>query len=135
MSDPNYFPVSQYAPVKYDRDDPTSPANNDLLVLSGEPNSISDRCSEPMAILYYPARLGVTGLNQFDEGDNSAYVTGAADGGWQNAESTGFSNYIKNRRFEGTASATPYGKGSFIMITAGIDRQYGTLDDGHYPHW
>jgi len=139
--DPRCFPVSKYAPLK-----------TDDLISAGTPtlkaNSISDQTSEPMAILYYPARLGQAPQNQFVEGDNSAYGTGT----WYTYGDTGggtpFQKYIKDRRFDGDISTRPYGQDKFIMITAGLDRVYGAgkndsgnqdsncpSDDSHYPSW
>jgi hypothetical protein len=89
--------------------------------------SIWDRFprSALMSVCYYPARLGQTGLGQFVEGDNTAYTTGTT---WM-APQTGktFNDYITDTRLP--ATPTPYNAGSFILIGAGIDGLYGTLDD------
>ena len=125
------FPTAKYAALK------TDDLINVVNGVSIPPNTISDQTSEPMAILYYPARLGLAGLAQFVEADNSAYTTGVA---WTCPATdatavTAFRKYIKDRRFDGDASTRPYGQDRYIMITAGVDRIYGTLDDSHLPSW
>jgi len=108
---------SKYAPV--DQDDM-------ITVGSGNrTNSISDRFprTPPMAVCYYPARPGVAGTDQFKEGDNTAYTSGSS---WVGGN---FTVYIRDNRFDSSSSAGPYNSGSYILLAAGIDGKYGTLDD------
>lgn len=106
----------------------------DILNVGAPPvEVISDRFSRnPMAILYYPSRIGQSGMGQFLEADNSA-ITANTDPAtvWNNSaeETNTFANYIKDRRFDGNASTTPYNSGGFLLIAAGKDRVYGTTDD------
>ncbi len=86
-------------------------------------DSISDKRSTPMAILYYPSRLGKTGMEQYVEGDNSAYYTsGQID--------RNFTAYIRDPRFGGTG---PYGDNEFLIIAAGKNEKYFTGDGPTYP--
>ena len=102
--------------------------------------SLSDRFGGiPMPLLYFPSRPGLTTLNQYVEKD---CIDGAnrylnADGtlpAWFNHDDpTGsqsdFQKHIKDRRFLGNNSTTPYNSGEFLLIGAGVDRQFGTADD------
>jgi len=128
------FPRAKYAPLHVE-DDLFEYQNG-----SGNtyPDTISDRddtAGTPMPVLYYPARLGVSGLGQYKEADNSPYTQGVA---WQypSDDTTGgqtpFEKYIKDRRFDGNNSTTPYRPQEFLMIAAGMDRKYGTKDDIKY---
>ncbi len=120
------YPKPQYAPLK--AKDLIDPKCND-----GDFNfdigTISDRNTaerEFMAILYYPARLGVSGLTQYKEADNSDYTSGHTG-----PKSKSFSDFIKDERFG--SSDTPYAPGAFLIIAAGKDRLYFTSDDIRYP--
>ena len=101
---------------------------SDLIRVNDKPNTLSDRfgssvANGAMALLYYPSRLGVTGLNQYKEGDNDAYTSGATWGG------TTFAQYIKSQKLLGVSSTTPYNDGEFLLMAAGSDREYGTAYD------
>ena len=123
------FPHPKYAPLNVE---------DDLFQYETYSNTISDRDDSGgtvMAVLYYPARLGVSGLGQYKVGDNSVYknldgsnVNWGGNGTGQSA----FEQYIKDRRFDGDASTTPHCPGKFLMIAAGMDRKYGTDDDIKY---
>ena len=103
-----------------------SPA--DLISIEGKLNTMSDRFGSSvsggaMALLYYPSRLGVSGLNQYVEGDNAAYTGGVTWAG------TTFAEYIKSQKILGVASTTPYNDEEFLLMAAGSDREYGTAYD------
>lgn len=102
-----------------------APVDQDDLIKAGtgnRTNSIWDRFpwTDKKAVCYYPARPGVTGTPQFKEGDNKAYTSGNSwDGG-------NFAAFIRDERFDGSG---PYNAGDYILLAAGIDANYGTLDD------
>lgn len=101
---------------------------SDLIFINDRRNTLSDRfgssvASGAMALLYYPSRLGTTGLNQYKEGDNGVYTAGTK---WPGKT---FTQYIKSQKISGTASRTPYNDGEFLLIAAGSDREYGTAYD------
>jgi len=87
-------------------------------------NSVSDRFSEPLAVLYYPARLGASDTEQYDADDNIEYVRG-------NGDPSAFSSYVIDRRFGGTGQAL--NRDAFIIVAAGKDRKYFTGDDIRFP--
>ena len=115
----------KYAPIR----------DGDLQTLSGCLRTIIDRFGggSDRPILYYPSRLGVIGLSQYHEGDNGAYTAGVSwpDYGDTTVGQTNFQKCIKDRRFTGDASTTPYRDGEFLLIGAGVDRTFGTADDNH----
>ena len=126
------FPQAKYAPLHVEDDLINHPNHSE------DTPTISDRddsSGAPMPILYYPARLGVSGLRQYKEADNAPYTQGVH---WQypSDDTTGgqtpFEKYIKDRRFQGNSSTTPYRPQQFLMIAAGMDRKYGTDDDIKY---
>ena len=89
----------------------------DLIEISTRTNCISDRFSKnPLPILYYPARAGLAGLGQYAYGDNSNLTSD-----WNE---TSFNEFITDSRFG--ASTTPFNSGSFLLIAAGMDRDYGS---------
>lgn len=99
---------------------------SDLIFLKRQ-NTLSDRfgssvASGAMPLLYYPSRLGVSGLDQYKEGDNSLYTAGTWTG-------TAFRQYIKSTKILGAGSTTPHNDGEFLLIAAGSDREYGTAYD------
>ena len=109
---------------------------DDLITVKGETDgggsidlvkSISDRNSEAMAILYYPARLGVDGLGQYHPEHNVEYVRGG------NGDPDAFTDFVKDSRFGG--GARPQNPGAYVLIAAGKDRLYFTADDVTYPKW
>lgn len=121
---PPDYPQPHYAQV--------NPAE-DLFNRSGGYHAIWDRNDtgrNKMAILYYPARMGETGLGQFKEADNSAFTSGVT---WETPDGipNDFSHYIQDRKL-GNDSTTPHDAGAFLLIAAGKDRKYGTDDDIHY---
>ena len=98
------------------------------------PNSISDRFGgRPMAILYYPARQGGTGVDQYVEADNAPYFVNNAQAddsfdGWYKGS---FGAFITDTRVGGR----PYNSGTFLLMAAGMDRKYGTEDDAKNWNW
>jgi prepilin-type N-terminal cleavage/methylation domain-containing protein len=89
------------------------------------PDSVSDRfTTDPMAILYFPSRgRGMAAAEQYIEADNEAYLTETTHENWGGGT---FTDYVTDDRLGGT---TPYNDGEFLLIGAGIDREYGTSDD------
>ena len=88
-------------------------------------DTISDRRSTPMAILYYPARAGQGGLGQFVYSDNQAYTNGNMD--------QSFNQYIKDENAE--RWDLPYGDGSFLIIAAGRNGKYFSPSGPTYPNF
>ena len=91
-----------------------------LANINGKANSLSDgRVGYAMAVLYYPARKGVSGLGQFKYGDNLDYTK---DGRSVNAtDQATFEACIEDRRFAGSQ---PYCEGEYLLIAPGRDRLY-----------
>ncbi len=123
-------PKPKYAPVK----------EGDIATYDGVPTTISDRygADKALPILYYPSRLGDTTLGQYIVADNWAYQQDGGNIVWHHEEEDvypanslegSFWRYIKDRRFNGNDSGTPYKTGEFILIGAGQDRLFGTADD------
>lgn len=114
-----------------------APLNDDDLFSDQVTDAIWDRFhpEDKMAIVYYPAQPGATDLGQFKENHNNEHTNGHLDNeGWQYPdEDKGpgdpFQKHIKDRRFEGNESETPYNAGEFILIAPGKDRKYGTNFD------
>ncbi|MCK4625994.1 MAG: hypothetical protein KAV00_11830 [Phycisphaerae bacterium] len=140
------YPCSKHAPVK-PSGDLIEPEYNDG-VFDFDIGTISDqnktsKTREVLPILYFPARPGVSGLGQYEMSDNSDYKNDGNDIEWKWETSDGeehsgtnqaaFENYIKDRRFQGDVSTTPYNPGAYLLIAAGRDRIYGTGDDLRYP--
>jgi len=82
------------------------------------PNTLADDTHEPMAICYYVARPGKTGLDRFVEGDNSVY-TDAAKGG-------DFAEFLRTRSGNRLGRLDEM---DFLLIAPGKDRKYFTEDD------
>jgi prepilin-type N-terminal cleavage/methylation domain-containing protein len=106
---------------------------DDIGTFDSEPLTFADRFgSEPMPLLYYPARLGRKDLSQYKEGDNDPYTT---DVEWQAPETApegtpaSFNNYIRNWGFGSDAEPVPHNSEKFLLIGAGLDRKFGTGDD------
>lgn len=108
--------------------------------VSGEKwcNVISDRFERggqakgSMPVLYFPSRPGVDGLSQYEENDNAPFTAGAAHVNWRNRRDAGnpsFEAYITNDKLGTIPSAWPYNPDQFLLIAAGPDRKYGTIDD------
>jgi type II secretory pathway pseudopilin PulG len=126
-----------------------SPYDSDLFdpadvgaCYKSRPNSISDRMSKPMAVLYFVARPGGSNISvsQYLIGDNSDYFSKAAAGDNLNGA------YVTSANVDGTYdnngcplfwdtkfSSNPSSgigvvvrnSGAFIIAAAGIDRIYG----------
>jgi len=79
--------------------------------------SLLDGFPEPMAMLYYPARLGESGTSQYKLGDNSTYGSGAE----VQADMTAA---ITDSRTGGAVRP-----GKYLLLGAGPDREYFTSDD------
>ncbi|HAU36429.1 MAG TPA: hypothetical protein DCX07_01765 [Phycisphaerales bacterium] len=107
------FPLDAYVPIKAGLIRDNTGTNYSSAFLG-------DGYPSPMAICYYPARLGVSGLGQFVEGDNSTHTTGNTGGT--------FSDFIKDTRLD-TGGNTPYRSGQYLLIAPGSDRKYFTRDD------
>jgi type II secretory pathway pseudopilin PulG len=99
--------------------------------------TIADKFSNPMPILYYPARLSGTGLTQFKGTDNSPYWTplaqtpANADPNKTFSTQNYFNMYITDPSMpnpSNAALASPFREGGFILVSAGIDRKYGRTD-------
>jgi prepilin-type N-terminal cleavage/methylation domain-containing protein len=74
--------------------------------------------SDPMPILYYPARPGTVGRNadaQYKYNDNKSITT--------DADQSDFYDFITFQ------DSQPYAPGEFLLIGAGMDRRYFTQDD------
>ncbi|MCK4601005.1 MAG: prepilin-type N-terminal cleavage/methylation domain-containing protein [Phycisphaerae bacterium] len=84
---------------------------------------LSDGFPREMAICYYPARLGGSGLGQYVYADNDVFTNPAPTDG-NEAE---FHNFIEDTRFGETGA--PYNPGEFLLIAPGKDREYFTSDD------
>ena len=119
-----YDEVKAYVPFEKDKD---------LIDVVGQTSSggdielkdsVSDRFSEPMAVLYFPARLGAADREQYDINDNIEYVRG-------NGNPDDFSSYVADERFGG--SGRVLNRDGFIIVAAGKDRLYFTGDDIRFP--
>jgi len=87
-------------------------------------NSISDRASEALAILYYPATLGVSGTQQYEEEDNIEYVRVHRGG-------MAFGDFVRDSRTQDEDRVrNPEG---FILMAPGMDREYYSSDDITVP--
>jgi competence protein ComGC len=84
------------------------------------PESISDRTSEPMAVLYFPAKIGLAGMEQYDLDHNIEYVRENGD-----ITSINFQKFLWDKK----QPLTPYNPQGFILTAAGMDRRYLTADD------
>jgi len=89
--------------------------------------SVSDQFSEPMAVLYFPARLGVEGTDQYSFSHNAQYVEGG------NGTEGNFDNFIKDDR-PGANLTAVRNPDMFLITAAGKDRQYFTMDDLTFPN-
>ena len=93
---------------------------------NGNDIGISDQFGRnPMAILYYPSRVGIAGLDQYSYNDNDNISTAWSAGA--------FTTYITDDRFSGTNSTTPYMSEQFLLIGASTkdlnNRTYGSEDN------
>ncbi|MGC9454191.1 MAG: type II secretion system protein [Phycisphaerae bacterium] len=87
--------------------------------------TLLDGTKNQMAICYYPSRPGRTGLNQYDEDDNSQYTQGNTGGP--------FDEFIRDPRFDDDdtvdSSDQPRKSEEFLLIAPGRDQEYFTSDD------
>ena len=107
-------PINKYLPFKEDK----------VMGKSGNNCRIpSDRFPDAMPMLYYPAKMGATGdtvATCFYTDDNSSLPV--PDGSSPNLSS--YASEAKN-----DALGKPYHYDTFLIIGAGIDREYFTEDD------
>ena len=98
--------------------------------------TIADKFSNPMPILYYPARLNTHGLDaanvnncefRMSDNNNATYFTDSNDPQHTFRTANNFNTYITDPAFA-TTPATPFRAGGFILISAGLDRKYGLND-------
>ena len=88
------------------------------------------KCKWEMPILYYRATPGeplTSGnvANFYTEADNESFITSYTSGADPYPNTGGFDTYITNPQI----SNVPYKADSFILISAGKDKIYGTEDD------
>jgi len=91
--------------------------------------SVSDQFSDPMTVLYFPAKLGVTGTGQYNLSHNIQYV----QGGNGSTDLSHFNTFIKDDR-PGADDDAVWNPDKFLIIAAGRDRTYFTNDDLKYPN-
>ena len=117
--------------VQFDSDDflgPPLPADGYQLPPAMPADTISDRTSKEMPILYFPARRPETGLKQFKYGDNSIYF--ASDPSHPRyLNETLFKIYIRNKALDETPSSVddddlPFGDGKFIIVGPSYKGKY-----------
>lgn len=84
-------------------------------------DSISDRTSDPMAVLYFPARIGISGMDQYNINHNIEYIRGNG--------STDLDDFQKKFLWDRKQPKTPYNPQGFIITAAGPDRKYLNADD------
>ncbi len=77
--------------------------------------TFADGFPRPKAICYYWSRGAGTGLAQFQWSDNSTYTGGSQ---------SKFESVIKDIRYDGATSTTPYGDGTYLLIAPGSSRKY-----------
>lgn len=92
--------------------------------------TVSDRHDDPMPVLYFPAALGETGPGQYKLAHNIVYVRGR--NGLSALDDTQFGNQVTDLR-SGTARAL--NADGFVLIAAGRDRKFFTVDDIKFPSW
>ena len=112
---------------------------------------ISDRMSVPLPFLYFVSRPGMTGMNQYRYNDNTTATYDPYGGAPINAEKLTFgvddsANNLHGLGFIGDPRTSnmaltpnpivnPRNPTGFILIGAGMDRQFFTRDDLIYPAW
>ena len=107
------YPTSNYATYK----------ESDLIDADGRTGVISDgHPTNPMPILYYPARFGVDGMAQYVEADNAVHTDGHKGGN--------FREFITDMYFKD--KKIPYNDGEFLLISAGAGRKYFSDDIGNW---
>lgn len=90
--------------------------------------TISDRTSKGMAILYFPARLAETGLDQFKRDDNDIYWP-ADDNDPKHISLDEFREYIWNPALpldNETPERKPFADGKFIIVAPDYKGEYFT---------
>lgn len=98
---------------------------------------LSDGFPSPMAICYYPSRIGQAGLGQFRFIDNSLFTTPlCSEVTRQNGPGLkpSFEEFITDGRYEATG-ATPYNNGRFLLVAAGTGRRYFSHSEGSLQNW
>jgi type II secretory pathway pseudopilin PulG len=100
--------------------------------------TMADRFSNPLPILYYPARSNVKGASATDRNgttgqyimnDNVAYFNDHPEWDSNNTfrNQANFNTYVSDPSFP-AAPGTPFQAGSFLLISAGTDRVYGNSE-------
>ena len=83
-----------------------------------------DQFNDPLPILYLRARIGIGGIygsgQHYDPAEVAAYVNSDIGGGGHSFSA----DYFKDLNSNG-----PRSKDTYILISAGADRKYGTEDD------
>ena len=92
--------------------------------------TISDRTSKGMAILYFPARLAETGLDQFKREDNSDWWPADVNDP-QHISLTEFRGYIRDLALDDTPDTVddtdePFADGKFIIVAPNYKGEYFT---------
>ncbi len=97
------------------------------------PNTLSDGFPDPMPILYFPSRKGISGLLQYKLGDNDVYRQKPSEQWVQIWDQSTFKSLIRDADADGDESVDdndkPHKDGKFLLIAPGIDRQYGGDND------
>ncbi len=133
------YPQDKYAPVR-PADDLIDPKHTEGFTFGSTQvtfafGTLSDRMSRPMPILYYPARAGVssgpnpTNQQQYKYFDNRLYMVTTPAPPTPDGEAQ-FRQFIWD--FHSGQVRNP---GAFLIIAAGLDRDYFTNDDVRYPAW
>ena len=120
-----HYTGSQYLAGVLFNDGYAQVTRGDLQTINGKPNTISDRTSKNMAILYYPARRNLTGLGQYKYADNSTYTdpTGITE--------AMFRTYIRNPALDDNTTIEPntdepFADGKFIIVAPNYKGAYFT---------
>ncbi|KKM67332.1 hypothetical protein LCGC14_1472190, partial [marine sediment metagenome] len=99
----NKFTGSQYLALSLYEDGYVDYSTDDAITIDGQKaggasialqNSVSDRFSDALAVLYFPAKLGVATVDQYDVDHNIEYIRG-------NGNPSQFASFIKDGRFTG----------------------------------
>ncbi|MHC4715384.1 MAG: type II secretion system protein [Planctomycetota bacterium] len=113
----------------FDEGKPWAPAFEAEDIL--DDGSVSDKFTEKMAVLYFPARLGVQGTAQYNVHHNIEYVRASYD---DNDRPTDAEISQDFKEFVEDGSGNPRNYGKFLITAAGRDRLYFTPDDIEYPN-
>jgi prepilin-type N-terminal cleavage/methylation domain-containing protein len=109
----------------------TPPGPTDTKNTNTISTTVADKFPNRMPMLYYPARLGGTGLSQFVMSDNSAYSNGSNDPKSTLTNQANFNTYITD---PAEPKGTPFRAGGFILVSAGVDRVYGLDNTGTWTN-